>query len=94
MESFDAVYTTEEVAKILKCSPNAVRSMEDNGTLHRLVNVPGVKFSGIEVARLLGKDFKYQDLLAKYNRMEKQLKDYQERLLRIGILVNGGGKIS
>ena len=90
---FDLVYTTEEVAQLLKCHPNAVRSMEDKGILHRLPYVPGVKFSGREVARLLGKDSKYEELLAKYNRLERLVKDYQTRMARISVLLNMGEKI-
>ena len=61
---YDFVYTTEEVAQLLKCHPNAVRGMEDKGDLHRLPHVPGVKFSGLEVARLRGDDPGYAKLLA------------------------------
>lgn len=93
MESFDAVYTVDEVAKLFKCSPNAVRSMEDRGLLHRLPTVPGVKYSGAEVAKHFGKDRKYEELLAKCNRQEKLIKDYQTRMARIGILTNMGEKI-
>ena len=94
MESFDWVYTTDEVAEILKCHPNAVRGLEDKGVLHRLPYVPGVKFSGTEVARLCGKDQKYEELLFRCKQMEKQLEDYRTRMARIGILTNMGARIS
>ncbi len=90
---YDFVYTTDEVAKLLKCSQNAVRSMEDDGKLHRLPNVPGVKFSGLEVARLRGDDPKYEELLFRCKQQEKQIEDYQTRMARIGILTNMGARI-
>jgi DNA-binding transcriptional MerR regulator len=88
---FDAVYTTEEVAKLFKCSPNAVRSMEDNGTLHRLPSIPGVKFSGVEVAQYLGKDYKSQRLEMENKQLRKQVASLQERLTRIMTVAQGGG---
>lgn len=91
METFDAVYTTDEVAKLLKCSQNAVRSMEDNGTLHRLPNVPGVKFSGLEVAQLLGKDYKTLKLESEVKQLRRQVASLQERLTRIMTVAQGGG---
>lgn len=88
---FDMVYTTDEVAKLLKCSQNAVRSMEDNGILHRLPNVPGVKFSGLEVAQLLGKDYKTLKLETENRQLRKQVAGLQERLMRIMTVAQGGG---
>lgn len=88
---FDMVYTTDEVAKLFKCSANAVRSMEDNGTLHRLPNVPGVKFSGLEVAQLLGKDYKTLKLESEVKQLRKQVASLQERLTRIMTVAQGGG---
>ena len=88
---FDAVYTTEEVAKLFKCSPNAVRSMEDNGTLHRLPGVPGVKFSGVEGAQKLGKDYKALKLETENKQLRKQVASLQERLTRIMTVAQGGG---
>lgn len=91
MESFDAVYTTEEIAQIFKCSPNAVRSMEDKGELHRLPGVPGVKFSGVEVAQKLGKDYKSLKLEMEVKQLRKQVAGLQERLTRIMAVAQGGG---
>lgn len=88
---FDMVYTTDEVAKLLKCSQNAVRTMEDNGTLHRLAGVPGVKFSGVEVAQLLGKDYKTLKLETEVKQLRKQVAGLQERLTRIMTVAQGGG---
>ena len=90
MESFDAVYTTDEVAELFQCHPNAVRSMEDKGILHRLPYVPGVKFSGVEVAQLLGKDYKSQKLETENKQLRKRISDLEERMARIMILIQGG----
>lgn len=91
MESFDAVYTVEELAKLFKCSANSIRTMEDNGTLHRLPNIPGVKFSGVEVAQYLGKDYKSQMLEAENKKLRKQVASLQERLTRVMVIAQGGG---
>jgi DNA-binding transcriptional MerR regulator len=90
MESFDFVYTTDEVAKLFKCSPNAVRSMEDNGTLHRLPNVPGVKFSGLEVAQLLGKDYKTLKLETENNSLKKRVQELERRIATMMVIAQGG----
>ena len=88
---FDAVYTTEEVAKLFKCSPNAVRSMEDNGTLHRLPGVPGVKFSGVEVAQKLGKDYKSLKLEMENKTLKKRVQELERRITTMMVIAQGGG---
>jgi len=90
---FDWVYTTEEVATILKCHPNAVRSMEDKGILHRLPYVPGVKFSGLEIAQLIGKDYNLLKLQNEVKALRNENKDLKDRMARIGILTNMGARI-
>lgn len=91
MEGFDAVYTVEELAKLFKCSPNSIRTMEDNGTLHRLPNIPGVKFSGTEVAQYLGKDYKSQRLEIENKQLRREVANLRERLTRIMTVAQGGG---
>ena len=91
MESFDAVYTVEELAKMFKCSANSIRTMEDNGTLHRLPNIPGVKFSGVEVAQYLGKDYKSQRLEIENKQLRREVANLRERLTRIMTVAQGGG---
>ena len=88
---FDMVYTTDEVAKLFKCSANAVRSMEDRGELHRLPGVPGVKFSGVEVAQKLGKDYKSQRLEIENKQLRREVANLRERLTRIMTVAQGGG---
>ena len=88
---FDAVYTTEEVAQIFKCSPNAVRSMEDRGELHRLPGVPGVKFSGVEVAQKLGKDYKALKLEMENKTLKKRVQELERRITTMMVIAQGGG---
>jgi hypothetical protein len=91
MEGFDAVYTTEEIAQIFKCSPNAVRSMEDRGELHRLPGVPGVKFSGVEVAQKLGKDYKALKLEMENKTLKKRVQELERRITTMMVIAQGGG---
>lgn len=90
MESFDAVYTVEELAKLFKCSANSIRTMEDNGTLHRLPNIPGVKFSGVEVAQYLGKDYKSQRLEMENKSLKKRVQELEKRIATMMVVAQGG----
>lgn len=90
MEGFDAVYTVDELAKMFKCSPNSIRTMEDNGTLHRLPNIPGVKFSGLEVAQYLGKDFKSQRLEMENKSLKKRVQELEKRIATMMVVAQGG----
>lgn len=38
------VFTTEELCERLGLSRSAIRTMETDGKLHRLVNMPGVRY--------------------------------------------------
>ena len=91
----DAVFTTLELAKRWKCHPNAVRAKEEEGVLHRLENLPGVKFSAKEVAQLeaLGLDVepftawerkKKDDEIAELKRLVEKYQ--RERLQMMSIL--------
>ena len=87
---FDAVYTVEELAKMFKCSPNSIRTMEDNGTLHRLPNIPGVKFSGVEVAQYLGKDYKSLKLEMENKSLKKRVQELERRIAMMMVVAQGG----
>ena len=97
----DAVYTVKELAERWKCHENAIRDRENMGLLHRLTNLPGVKYSGKEVAQLeaLGPDVEAHSAWAwaqmeKENRMMKQqIKDLQNRIASM-VLIGNGGRIS
>lgn len=91
MDVYDAVYTVEELAKLFKCSANSIRTMEDNGKLHRLPNIPGVKYSGVEVAQYLGKDYKSQRLEVENKQLRREVANLRERLTRVMVIAQGGG---
>lgn len=98
-EELDAVYTVKELAERWKCSENGIRDRENMGLLHRLTNLPGVKYSGKEVAQLeaLGPDVEAHSAwawaqLERENKLQKrEIKDLRERLTRIMITCQGGG---
>lgn len=95
----DAVFTTKELALRWKCHENAVRQKEYDGLLHRLTNLPGVKYSAKEVAELeaLPEDVKmhsayeWEKQERKTKFLEKRVKDLEERITRIMITCQGGG---
>jgi len=43
------VYDVQELAERWSLSPNSIRKMEVDGKLHRLPDMPGVKYSAAEV---------------------------------------------
>lgn len=95
----DAVYTVKELAERWKCHENAIRDRENMGLLHRLTNLPGVKYSGKEVAQLeaLGPDTEAHTAWAwaqmeRENKLQKrEIKDLRDRLTRVMVIVQGGG---
>lgn len=48
----DAIYTRTELAKRWKCHENTIIACEEEGKLHRLPNLPGVRYSAAEVYQL------------------------------------------
>ena len=98
-EELDAVYTVKELAERWKCHENAIRDRENMGLLHRLINLPGVKYSGKEVAQLeaLGPDVEAHSAWAwaqmeRTNKMlEKENKDLRERITQMVVIGQGGG---
>ena len=50
------VYTVSDVAKLLKCTETSVYNMRNQGVLHQIKNVAGVRFSKKEVESLVGLD--------------------------------------
>jgi len=94
----DAVLTAKEVAKIFKCHTNTIRVMEDQGKLHRLENIPGVKYSAEEVQQLicLGPDVKpltaweHKKLEALLREKDQTIKDLRARLTKVMQIAQGG----
>ena len=46
------VYTVEDLINSWGLSRSAIRTMETDGKLHRLINMPGVRYSAQEVVQL------------------------------------------
>lgn len=73
----ELVYTTKEVAKILKCSESSVNNMRANGTLHEIKGIAGIRYSKKEVECLLGivdeyTPMAYRKLKAEVERLRKE----------------------
>ena len=78
--------------------PSTVREMERDGKLHRLPEIPGVRFSAAEVLQLesVGLDaramsaWERRNLEAEIQDLKGQVKNLQERLLRAQQVLQGG----
>ena len=94
----EAVYTPKELAKRWKCHENTIRVMEDQGKIHRLPDLPGVRYGAEEVQQLecLGKDappmtaWERRKLEARIHELESIVKDYQQKMARITLISQGG----
>ena len=54
----EKVFTVNQLAEMWSYHPNTIRQMEEEGKLHRIPGLPGVRFSEKEVScvQALGKD--------------------------------------
>jgi len=94
----EAVYTPKELAKRWKCHENTIRVMEDQGKIHRLPDLPGVRYGAEEVQQLecLGSDaqpftaWERKKLEARIHELERIVKDYQAKMARITLISQGG----
>ena len=94
----DAVFTAQELADRWKCHINTIRVMEDKGLLHRLPDIPNVRFSADEVQKLecVGihaprhTEYEFKKLEAKVRELEQIVKRYQERETRVMLMLQGG----
>ena len=94
----DAVFTAKELAERWKCHINTIRVMEDKGILHRLPDIPNVRYSAEEVQQLecLGKEaepftaWERKKLEARIHELERIVKDYQTKMARITLISQGG----
>ena len=79
-------------------APASIRRMEQEGTLHRLPDIPGVRFSAAEVLQLesIGLDAKAmsawerRNLEAEIHDLKQQVQDLQGRLSRAQQVLQGG----
>ena len=92
------IYSVNELAERWGLAPASIRRMEQKGTLHRLPDIPGVRFSAAEVLQLesIGLDAKAmsawerRNLEAEIRDLKGQVKNLQERLLKAQQVLQGG----
>ena len=92
------LYSVNELAERWGLHPSSVREMERDGKLHRLPDIPGVRFSAAEVLQLesVGLDaramsaWERRNLEAEIQDLKGQVKNLQERLLRAQQVLQGG----
>ena len=92
------IYSVNELAERWGMHPSTVREMERDGKLHRLPDIPGVRFSAAEVLQLesVGLDaramsaWERRNLEAEIQDLKGQVKNLQERLLRAQQVLQGG----
>lgn len=71
-----AVYTVSDVAKLFKCTETSVYNMRNQGILHQIKGVAGVRFSKQEVESLLGLDAEYTPTA--YRKLKVEVERLQE----------------
>lgn len=94
------VYGVQELAERWNLSPNTIRSMEQDGKLHRLPDLPGVRFSAVEVYQLenVGREvepltpYERRRLEDKIRDLEDLVSQYQLKLMEV-MKIAGGVKI-
>ena len=92
------LYGVNELAERWGLSPTSIRQMELDGKLHRLPEMPGVKFSAAEVTQLetIGLEAKAltawerRQMKERIEELEQQVKDLQERLTKVMTIAQGG----
>ena len=92
------IYSVNELAERWGVTPRSIRKMETDKKLHRLPDIPGVRFSAAEVLQLesIGLDAKAmsawerRNLEAEIHDLKQQVQDLQERLLRAQQVLQGG----
>ncbi len=91
------VYGVNELAERWNLSPTTIRSMEQEGKLHRLPDLPGVKFSAVEVYQLENIGWEVQPLTPyERRRLEDKIRDledlvgqYQLKLMEVMKIAGG-----
>ena len=83
MESL--VYTVSDVAKLLKCPETSVYNMRNQGILHQIKNVAGVRFSKKEVESLVGLDDEYTPMAYRKLKAEVEQLQAENKKLKMGI---------
>ena len=91
------LYSPNELAERWGLTPTTIRAMERDGKLHRLPDMPGVKYSAAEVAQLetLGKEAKgltaweRRQMKERISELEEKVTELQERLKKVQAVAQG-----
>ena len=91
------VYGVNELAERWNLSPATIRSMEQEGKLHRLPDLPGVKYSAVEVYQLenIGREaqpltpYERRRLEDKIRDLEDLVGQYQLKLMEVMKIAGG-----
>ena len=91
------VYTVEDLINRWGLSRSAIRTMETDGKLHRLSNMPGVRYSAQEVVQLESLDEDTKGLTAwerhkltqENNEMREELNKLRQAMTTIAQLARG-----
>ena len=90
-------FDINQLSKRWGVAPNSIRNMEREGKLHRLKDLPGVRFSAAEVYQLenIGREaramtpWERRALLEKIERLEAQVAEMRERLTKAQAVLQG-----
>lgn len=91
------IYSVNELAERWGLHPSSVREMEQKGKLHRLPDIPGVKFSAAEIFQVetVGKDAQTMSAWERKQKddrireLEAKVADLTQRLAKITLLSQG-----
>lgn len=91
------LFSPNELAERWGLTPTTIRQMERDGKLHRLPDMPGVKYSAAEVYQLesLGRDaaamsaWERRKMQEENRQLREQVKDLQERLTKVTAIAQG-----
>lgn len=77
------IYSVNELAERWGYAPDTIRRMENEGILHRVLGLPGVKFSAAEVHQLesIGKDAKAMSAWERHQ-LEAENRELKETIAR------------
>lgn len=79
------VYTVSDVAKLFKCTETSVYNMRNQGVLHQIKGITGVRFSKKEVESLIGLDDEYTPMAYRKLKAEVEQLQAENKKLKMGI---------
>ena len=94
-----AVFSVQELSKRWDLHPNTIRRMEEEGKLHRLPDIPSVRYSAKEITQLesIGKDaeelspWERRRMQEEIKGLRQQVRELQNRLAKMVLIAQGGG---